>query len=239
MKVVHCVPRHTNSIAETTPMPTVLAALRIPSEAQGLKWEHIAWDAKRISIVDSSKTEHHSKRQVRIVPLLAEIETELLKPHLEAKDGAEFVFPDLRADTNLRTRLEKIIRRAVVQQWPKLWQNLRASGSTDFAKNLPSHVAASICGHTDQIPQERYWTVSDSDLDSAIETLSPKLAQKLAQKAVLSGLNLSLDDSTDKGVETKKPQLSRGFDSLCQLTTRYGLTVRIGEEGLEPPTPTV
>jgi hypothetical protein len=33
-----------------------LGALRIPSEAQGLKWDHIAWEAKRISIIASSKS---------------------------------------------------------------------------------------------------------------------------------------------------------------------------------------
>jgi len=43
---------------------------------------------------------------------------------LEAEDGAELVFPDVRADTNLRTTLEKIIARAGVKQWPKLWQKL-------------------------------------------------------------------------------------------------------------------
>lgn len=45
-----------------------IGALRVPSEVKKLKWEHVAWDAKRISIVLSSKTEHHAKRQVRIVP---------------------------------------------------------------------------------------------------------------------------------------------------------------------------
>jgi len=119
-----------------------LGAFRIPSEAQGLRWDHIAWGAKRVSIVASSKTEHHAKRAVRIVPLLPQIETELLKLFAEAEEGAEMVFPDVRVDSNLRTTLEKIIARAGVKQWPKLWQNLRASGATDFARSLPSHVAA-------------------------------------------------------------------------------------------------
>ncbi len=103
-----------------------LGALRIPSEASALKWDHIAWEAKRISIVSSSKTEHHANRRMRLVPLLPAIEAELLKLHLEAPSG-DYVFPELRADSNLRTTLEKIIARAGVKQWPKLWQNLRAS----------------------------------------------------------------------------------------------------------------
>ena len=220
-----------------------LGALRIPSEAQGLKWEHIAWDAKRITIEASSKTEHHEKRQIRIVPLLPAIEKELLKLHLEAEELAEFVFPGLQADTNLRTGLERIIRRAGVKQWPKLWQNLRASGATDFARSLPSHIAAAICGHTEQIAQEHYWTVTDSDLDSAIDLLSPgiceKLAQKLAHNDGLRGPESSLPVSETRGAETKKPQVSLGFDAIFQLLAEAGFAIKVGEEGLEPPTSTL
>ncbi len=213
-----------------------LGALRIPSEAQGLKWDHIAWDAKRISIVASSKTEHHAKRQVRRLPLLPAIEKELLKLHLEAEDGAEYVFPDIQADTNLRTTLEKIIVRSGEKQWPKLWQNLRASGATDFARFLPSHVAAEICGHTEQIAQEHYWTVSDSDLDLAIETLSPGISEKLAQFPVLEGLKASLPVSTAGNPQTKKPLFSQEFDEVFLLMSSLGLFQEVGDEGLEPPT---
>ena len=64
-----------------------LAAFRIPSEAQGLKWDHIAWEAKRISVVDSSKTEHRAKRAVRVISMLPAIEVELLAWFAEAPDG--------------------------------------------------------------------------------------------------------------------------------------------------------
>ena len=223
-----------------------LGALRIPSEAQGLKWDHIAWGAKRISIVSSSKTEHHAKRAVRIIPLLPAIEKELLSLHLEAEDGAELVFPDVNGSTNLRTTLEKIIARAGVKQWPKLWQNLRASGATDFARSLPSHVAAEICGHTEQIAQEHYWTVTDSDLDQAIADLSPgiaeklthkggeKLAQKLAHGGDSKGLGSSLVDSTEGRPRKRKSQEIPGFDAVCRLLARDGFPLRMAEAGLEP-----
>ncbi len=220
-----------------------LGALRIPSEAQGLRWEDIAWEAKRISIVLSSKTEHHAKRAIRILPLLPAIETELLKLFAEAEDGAEFVFPKLRTDSNLRTSLEKILRRAGVKQWPKLWQNLRASGATDFAQSLPSHVAAAICGHTEQIAQEHYWTVTDNDLDTAIEKLSPKLAQKLAQKVahedVSEGLQSSVNVSEASGVDTKKALIIQGFDAICRLMSSLGEMTGMDDIGLEPTTPTM
>ena len=219
-----------------------LAAFRIPSEAEGLKWEHIAWEAKRISIVGSSKTEHHAKRQVRIVPLFPEIERELLKLHIEAKEKAEYVFPELRANTNLRTTLEKIIQISGVKPWPKLWQNLRSSAATDFARSVPSHIAASICGHTEEIAQEHYWMVEDSDLDTTMdkisslhgEKLSPTIAHNIAHEDVFCGPESSLGVSTPMEGETKKAQEIPGFVALCQFLASGGFTLRMGEEGLEP-----
>jgi hypothetical protein len=70
---------------------------------------------------------------------------------------------------------KKVIKRAGIQRWPKLWQNLRASAATDLAGALPAHVAAAICGHTEQIAREHYWQVASSDLDLAI-TLMPRIA---------------------------------------------------------------
>jgi integrase len=225
-----------------------LGALRIPSEAQGLRWDHIAWEAKRISIVASSKTEHHEKRAIRIVPLLPQIEKELLALHLEAEEGADLVFPDITGTTNLRTTLEKIIARAGVKQWPKLWQNLRASGATDFARSLPSHIAAEICGHTEQIAKEHYWTVTDSDLDQAIADLSPQIAAKLSsggdEKLSIKlsiedgskGLESSLAGSRDNRPKMKKAQEIPGFDAICRLLSQGGFPPIMGIEGLEPPT---
>ena len=113
-----------------------------------------------------------------------EIEAELVNPLAEAEEGAEFVFPELNKQSNLRTGLERIIERAGVKQWPKLWQNLRASGSTGLARELPSHVAAAICGHTEQVAMEYYWQVSESDFELA---LSERRSKKAKQSAAVCG----------------------------------------------------
>jgi len=209
--------------------------ISIPSAASGINFE-----AKRIFIVDSSKTEHHRRRAIRSIPLLPQIETELLKLHLEAEDGEEYVFPNISGQTNLRTALERIIRNTGLKQWPKLWHNLRASGATDFARTLPSHVAAEICGHTEEVAKEHYWQVGESDLDLAVEKLgSPKLAQKLAHDDGLNGPETSLVDSGAIGQETKKPQVSLGFDVICQLLSDAGFSLEVGDIGLEPTTSTM
>ena len=54
--------------------------------------------------------------------------------------------------------------------------------TTDFTRTLPAHVAAEICGHTEQVALERYRTVSDSDLDQAIAELSQVTDKSLPPK---------------------------------------------------------
>lgn len=147
-----------------------IAAVRVPSEIQGLCWSHIAWDAKRITIL-SPKTEHHEGHESRVIPLFDEVEKELLKLYAEAEAGDQ-VFPTVKGDSNLRTTLQKIIARAGVQQWPKLWQNLRASGATDLARSLPAHVASAICGHTVEVAREHYWQVTETDFDNATKAVA-------------------------------------------------------------------
>jgi integrase len=216
-----------------------IAAFRIPSEAQGLKWEHISFEQKRLFVVNSSKTEHHKNRNLRVVPLFPEVEKELLKLHCEATPGEEYVFPDLRADSNLRTTLEKIILRAGVTPWPKLWQNLRSSAATDLARSVPSHIAASICGHTEEVAKEHYWKVGEGDLDQTMEKLSKvhseKLAHKLALSDVSEGLVMSPSVSKTCDDETKKPKESLGFVAICRLLADAGYSIRMGEEGSESP----
>ena len=62
-----------------------------------------------------------------------------LLPHLElcfdqAEPGEEFVITRYRRpNSNLRTLMMKIIRRAGLKPWPKLFQNLRSTRETELA----------------------------------------------------------------------------------------------------------
>ena len=62
---------------------------------------------------------------------------------------------------NLRTRFQKIVRRAGLQAWPRLFHNLRASCATDFAQSLPNHEAARFLGHSPLIAASHYLQPSD------------------------------------------------------------------------------
>ncbi|MFN3191752.1 MAG: tyrosine-type recombinase/integrase [Aureliella sp.] len=214
-----------------------IGAVRVPSEIAKLKWEHINFEKKRIFIVDSSKTEHHANRKLRVIPMLPQIEKELLALHLEAEEGEEEVFPSIRPDSNLRTGLARILLRAGVKQWPKLWHNLRASGATDFARSLPSHVASEICGHSEEVAKEHYWQVSDSDLESAIDKLGGEIAHNIAHNnGVESPSTADGDSETDKRESTEAVTLSQ-LSSILRLMAESGFGDEVGDARLELATP--
>ena len=136
-----------------------------------------------------------------------------------------------------------IILRAGVTPWPKLWQNLRSSAATDLARSVPSHIAASICGHTEEVAKEHYWKVGEGDLDQTMEKLSKIHSEKLAHKLALlddsQGLESSHSVSTTCDDETKKPKESLGFVAICRLLSEAGLVPKVGDIGLEPTTSTM
>ena len=74
---------------------------------------------------------------------------ELVEPLREvfeqAEPGTVQVITRYQSPTqNLGTHFRRIVKRAGVEPWPKLFQNLRATRATELADRFPSHVAASI-----------------------------------------------------------------------------------------------
>jgi integrase len=107
----------------------------MPSELLTLKWADIDWECGRFT-VRASKTEHHEGQGIRIVPIFPELRTYLNACWDAAAEGAEHVIVRYRdKNFNLRTQLERIIGRAGLKPWPKLFQNLRATRATELVKD--------------------------------------------------------------------------------------------------------
>lgn len=118
--------------------------LRCPSEHLALTWADVNWsEAQRL--IRNLKTEHHEGKESRTIPIFPE-----LRPYLEfawdcAAPGAIYVIQRYRsANANLRTQPVRILEKAGVTPWPKLFQNLRA----ELASEHPAHVAAAWLGHS-------------------------------------------------------------------------------------------
>jgi integrase len=135
--------------------------LRCPSEHLALRWQDMDWERDRIR-VDSPKT---GERWIHMFPEL--------RPHLEAafelaEEGAMYVITSYRsANVNMRMQFERIIRKAGVKPWAKLFHNLRASRQTELAAEYPLHVVCAWIGNTVAIAAKHYLTVREVDFARA------------------------------------------------------------------------
>ncbi len=126
--------------------------LRCPSEHLALKWEDIDFKRGRMR-VRSPKTEHHQGKAFRMVPIFPE-----LYPYLDELREQSVVFPYVivrfrSAKQNLRTQFLRIIKRAGLEPWPKLFHNLRATRQTELEESFPSHVVCSWIGNSERVAQ--------------------------------------------------------------------------------------
>jgi integrase len=133
------------------------AGLRCPSELQGLAWSDIDWAVGRLT-VRSSKTEHHGGgHAVRHVPICPALRAILEEAFEQADEGAALVVPKVtNGSVNLRTTFVKIIERAGLVPWPRLFQNLRSSCETDWAELYPAHEVAGWLGHSPIVAAQHY-----------------------------------------------------------------------------------
>ncbi len=142
-------------------------AFRVPSEVRLLEWSHINWEENRV-LITSPKTAGQGKA-TRLLPLFPELKKHLLVAFAAAEEGSIHVITRNRdRGVNWRTHFERLIIRAGLRPWPKLWQNLRASRATELARDYPGHVAAEWCGHTEAVAMASYWKVRDDDYERAV-----------------------------------------------------------------------
>ncbi len=201
------------------------AGLRCPSEVLLLRWSDIDWHSERMTIT-SPKTEHHEGKGSRVVPLFAELQPHLSEAFDLAADGTDFVVTRYRDQSqNLRTTFLKIIRRAGLQPWPKLFVNLRASAATDLIERFAAHVANAWMGHCESIAREHYRQVTDAHFS---EASSGKALQNALQQAHETPRNRT---QADRPAHEKTPVL-QGFATNCDSSQDR----RMEDRGLEPLT---
>ena len=144
--------------------------LRCPSEHLALRWCDVDLPGGKM-VVQSPKTKRHEGKESRVVPIFPELRPYLEQAWDDMPEGAVYVVNGYRdATTNLRTHLERIIERATLKPWPKLWQNLRATRATELADEFPDHVAAAWLGHSTKIANKHYRQVTDSHFAKAVAT---------------------------------------------------------------------
>jgi integrase len=218
--------------------------LRCPSEVLSLRWQDVDWQGDRI-VVQSPKTEHHTGKASRMIPLFPELRPVLSEAFELAAEGAEFVVdPRFRKaalgkagwmNTNLRTTFQKIVRRAGLQTWPRLFHNLRASRETELVEAYPVQVVTSWLGNTPSVAMRHYLMTTDQHFDAAVKgddeapTIAPiKAAQNPAQHAHAASRS---DSQTADTAHKKTPGLP-GLASCCDSSQ----PLEMAGTGFEPVT---
>jgi len=108
---------------------------------------------------------HEAEHDTLLFPELASL---LAKVQEQAQPGAEFVITRYRAsNVNLRTQLNRILTRAELKLWPKLFQNLRSSCETDLVERFPLHAVTKWLGNSVSVAQKHYLQTAEEHFRAA------------------------------------------------------------------------
>ena len=214
-------------------------ALRCPSEILELKWSDIDWN-KQDMLVRPEKTAHRVGQGRRRVPIFTDLMPFIEDAQERSEGMGEYLIHQYRdAESNPRTQLHRIIKRAHLTPWPKAFQNLRASRATYLVMHHPLHVVSQWTGHSIETMRKFYLQVTDEYREAALK-IKPQLPPAAIENSSAQPTGEAKQNpkqsmrDTPRNTAQEKSQtqvfLAFGFD-------RLGLSgPSVAAEGLEPPT---
>jgi hypothetical protein len=130
----------------------------------------------------------------QVIPLFADLRPFLTEAFELATPGQTHVVggnhlakangPTGWKNCNLRTTFEKLVVRAGLEPWPRLFHNLRSSRETELLEEFPVHVVALWMGHDAKVSLKHYAQTTEGHFDKATrgaESGAP-VAQNQAQQ---------------------------------------------------------
>jgi len=212
--------------------------LRCPSEVLSLEWRHVDWERGRLT-VPSPKTDRFSGKESRTIPLFPELRKYLEEAFELAEPGQTHVIggdhlakaarPTGWKSCNLRTTFGKLVKRAGLEPWPRLFHNLRSSCETELLGRFPLHVVAQWMGHDAKVSLKHYAQTTDEHFRQAIEADAKSgalVAQNPAQPA----------QATDGQAMTETAEIVPGREDRHSLASADATcsNVQTEEAGFEP-----
>jgi integrase len=168
--------------------------LRCPSEVLSLEWRHVDWERDRIT-VPSPKTARYDGKGSRTIPLFADLRPFLEEAFERAEPGQTHVVggghlaksqgPNGWRNCNLRTAFAKLVRRAGLEPWPRMFHNLRSSRETELLESFPLHVVSAWMGHDAKVSLKHYAQTTEEHFQRAAAGAKPGApgAQNAAQQS--------------------------------------------------------
>jgi hypothetical protein len=178
--------------------------------------------------VRSCKTEHHEGGGARTIPLFPELEPLLLAEFAGLPEGTDFeatpIFNRYRdATVNLRTQLERIVKRAGVAPWPKLFHNLRASRQTELMRDYDLATVCKWIGNSPAVAAKHYAMCVDLDADFQRATGRTKSAAQ--NQAQYTSITTGMGKEANKATNENRPVLpSDSGQSRCLPNNQVGPT---------------
>jgi len=234
---------------------TRFGGLRCPSEVLRLKWQDIDFEKDQFT-VHASKTEHHADGGIRTVPMFPELKPLFQDVFDQAKSGTIYCITRYRDKTvNLRTQLTRIINRAGLEPWPKLFQNCRSTRETELFKLTGGNIKA-VCewiGNSPAVAMQHYAQITEADMKQAAKLAvlndagkkvhnrvhttgeTPEMSRKGSQKKIKDdGADSSNSDTTS--LTTTAYEQTRDIANICDNPFFCKELEEMGPAGLEPAT---
>ncbi len=201
--------------------------LRCPSEVLALTWQDVDLEAGRLT-VRAPKTEHHEDGGLRFCPIFPELRPYLValyditNPGLDCPMSTPVITRWQDAGQNLRTPFLKLLTRASIEAWPRLFHNMRATRQTELLADFPLPDVCDWLGNSQAVAMKHYaMATSDS-----------------FQRAIRGSTGGSIPaNQQPSGDVTEKEEPSK--TSVSEGPRHFVTSCLVGDEGLEPPTSSV
>ena len=214
--------------------------LRCASELNALPWDGVNW-ADQTMLIISPKTKNSPGKESRVAAIMPEVLPLLKQMYDQSEPGAKFVLPRL-AHKNYTECFKEYLQKTGIEIWDAIFVNLRRSAVNDAHDRLPvpPHVIDAWFGHCESVSRQYYRTVNDSHFES-IKNYDPATTQITTQQASETPDLIGTEQNAPTARPSELPKKRLVSEQIRQLPERSRWTekVKMGDEGLEPPTSTV
>ena len=169
----------------------------------------------------------------RLRPILAEAFA-LAPEGAESVVGGDYrqsaLTPSGWRNCNLRTQFERLVKRAGLKPWPRLFHNLWASRETELAKEYPIHVVTAWLGNTPRIALKHYLQLTAADFEKANQSGAESGAVSVT-KAVQNAVQPTCASVRQGRQETTQPlEKSRGWAKCGEPRRDAAKTISGGQD---------
>ena len=200
-----------------------------PGEILLLRWADVDWNRSRFCVT-STKTEHHEGKGKRDVSLFHELRVELERLFEDkCSKGKEFVINRYHnRERSLTSLCAKIAHRAGIEEFPRPFDNMRASRSTEIYNEFGAFLESKWIGHSHKIAMKCYLQVREVDFERAVsggqsERVNDEMVHKFAPLGAseISVVQIPVQQATTSSCwelpENKKSPQIVGSDHSVQV----------------------